>query len=197
MRKLLITIGLLVLQTWIYAQTIKLDVIFRGDKIGTTTVSRTKMADGIYYYELKSNSVAEFMLMKRATVTKYTSTYEHGKMTKSSCRYEVNGDVDSFGAATWDGSKYVIETEKGKSSYDKQVVNSVLTLFFEEPVNKSTLWSERASAMLPITKTNTHEYTFKNAVKGGSNNIYRYKDGKMYEVEMPTPAGPSYMRVVK
>lgn len=179
------------------SQTVKLDVIFKGDKIGTTTVTRTVGANGQVTIELKGESNASVLFVKRNIKTHYTSVYENGSLVKTNSTYEVNGDLDSYVKAVWDGSKYTVETERGKSTQSAKVVYSVLSLFFSEPVGKTEIWSERIGGMVPLKNLGSNRYVFKNAIKGGSDNIYKYKDGKLYEVEMSTPVGASYMRPTK
>lgn len=179
-----------------YSQSLKMDVIFRGDKVGWTHVSKTKQADGKIFYELKSESNASFMLMKRAIKTHLTSTYENGMLVSCVSKYEVNGKLDSYVNAKWDGTKYNIETDRGKFTQTTKVSYSVLMLYFLEPTKKAEVWSERIGAMLALVSLGNNQYQFKNAIKGGAENIYKFKNGQLYEVEMSTPVGASYMRVV-
>ncbi len=111
----------------IAAQSIKLDVIFKGDKIGTTTVTRTVGANGLVTLELKGESNASVLFVKRNIKTHYTSVYENGALIKTNSTYEVNGDMDSYVKAVWDGSKYSVETERGKTTQSAKVVYSVLS----------------------------------------------------------------------
>jgi hypothetical protein len=195
MKTKLIILSFFLSTTVLIGQTVELDVVFKGDKVGHTTVSRKNYGGGKMYYELNSETNVEMLFVKRAIKTNFTAYYENGFLTRCSSRYEVNGEVDSYMSAVWDGAKYVIESERGKSTYDKKVQNSVLTLFFAEPVGKSNLWSERIGEIIPLSSRKTGEYSFKNPVKNGSTNIYKYIKGKLYEVEMSTPVGPSFMRL--
>jgi len=175
------------------AQTVqKFDIFLFGDKVGTMTVSRKDYGNGTMYYELKSHSEAKIMFIKKVLDVEMTSTYENGKMVRCYSSYVVNDKVETFVSASWDGSKYNIESEKGKSTHAPQVVYSVLHLFYKEPSAQQHLWSERVGELLPIKHKGGGVYEFKNP--GGATNVYKYANGKVKEVEMQATFGTSYMR---
>ncbi len=175
------------------AQTVqKFDIFLFGDKVGTMTVSRKDYGNGTHYYELKSHSEAKVMFVKKVLDVEMNSTYENGKMVRCYSRYVVNDKTETFVSASWDGSKYNVENEKGKSTHATQVLYSVLHLFYKEPSAQQSLWSERVGQQLPIKHKGSGVYEFKNP--GGATNVYKYENGKVKEVEMQATFGTSYMR---
>lgn len=174
------------------AQTYRFDIFLFGDKVGAMTVTRKDYGNGTVYYDLKSHSEAKVMFIKKVLDVEMNSTYEKGKMIRCYSRYVVNEKTESFVSASWDGSKYNVETEKGASIHPTQVVYSVLHLFYNEPRAQQSLWSERIGTQLPIKHKGEGIYEFKNP--GAATNVYKYENGKVKEVEMQGTFGTSYMR---
>jgi len=174
------------------AQTQNFDIFLFDNKVGTMSVSRKDYGNGTIYYELKSHSEAKVMFIKKILDVEMTSTYEKGKMVRCYSRYTVNGKTETYVSASWDGTRYNVETEKGTSTHAKEVAYSVLHLFYKEPSAQQSLWSERVGQQLPILHKGNGVYEFKNP--GAATNIYKYENGKVKEVEMKATFGTSYMR---
>ena len=175
------------------AQVRVYDVELFGKKIGTSTVERIDKGDGNVEYRLNSASEYSNFLVSRSSLMQFDVVYRQGKMVSSYCKNVKNG-VTEITTVLWDGMKYVIKKGEENMHLDGLLDFSAIQLYFTEPVGRTIIFSERLGANCNFTEEAAGEYLCE--LGNGIDNIYRYRNGVLYELEMSKGASV-YMRLVQ
>ena len=175
------------------AQTRKYEVVLSGDKIGDLTVTRT-VKGAFTTYKLESKSEAKVLFTTKKNYVLMDVTYKDGKLLSSYCKNEVNDEVDNYASINWDGSKYTVTNEKGKTTYPTAVTYSVISLYYDEPKGITNLFTERIGAAYPLKDLGSGRYEYK--IPNGDKNVYVYKNGELVETERKTIIGTVYVKLV-
>ncbi len=179
--KPLVFIFFLLLQTTLSAQTISFDVYMFGDKIGTMSISRTVHADGSEVYVMHTKSKAKVLWIERSNETRYDVVYKDGKLVSSNVKEVEDGKVKRWVQVKWDGAKYNVEGYKGKRSFTQVPSMSVVTIFFREPAAVGSIYYEAEGEFNTLKSPEAHTWQFKGS--DGQTNIYKFKNGKITDVE--------------
>ena len=184
---------LIVFSLALQAQKHLYDVELFGKKIGSTTVERIDKGNGEIEIKLSSNTEVNILFSHKTSVMNMDVVYKNGQLISSYVK-NVKDDVTEVANVLWDGAKYVIK--KGEETFTlKQVVDfSSSVLYFIEPVGRPLIFSERLGRFCSFKTLSAGVYECK--LDNGVDNIYRYKNGVMYELEMSKGASV-FMRLVK
>jgi hypothetical protein len=175
------------------AQKRSFDIVLLGNVIGETVVVKTEDGIGNYNYKLKSNSRAKILFTERSSDMEFDVKYLSGKLYTSLCRVFTNGTLAITEIAK-DAQGYLIKKEAEVLRIAQPITFSSMELYFSEPISQKQVFSERMGVFAAFTKTAPGEYMNKiNDVT----NIYRYRDGALYEVEIRKPLGSVYLRAKK
>lgn len=172
---------LLFLQFSLSAQTISFDVFMFGDKIGTMNITRTLQADGGEHYVMETISRAKVLWIDRSNHTRYEVLYKNNALQWSNMKEVEDGKVKRWANAKWDGTKYNVESSKGKRSFSKVPTLSIVTMFFKEPPVGGTVFYEAEAEFNTLKSPEPGTYQFKGS--DGQLNIYKFKNGKISDVE--------------
>ena len=119
--------------------------------------------------------------------------YKNGQMISSYVK-NVKDDVTEVASVLWDGAKYVIKRGE-ETLVMKQVVDfSNILLYYVEPKGRLSIFSERLGRSWGFTSLGNGVYECK--LDNGVNNVYRYKNGLLVELEMSKGASV-FMKLVK
>ena len=100
----------------------------------------------------------------------------------SSFQKEIENDkVKRFNRVTFNGTKYVVDGYKGKSTFVEAPVFSVAPLYFKKPNNVTRSFYEAEAEFCDLKKVDENTWEFKGS--DGSRNVYHYKDGKAMSME--------------
>lgn len=174
-------VSLLFIAMGVSAQTISFDVYMFGDKIGTMNISRAVQADGTEHYVMQTKSRAKVLWIDRSNETRYDVVYKEGKLLSSNVKEVEDGKVKRWVNVKWDGTKYNVEGYKGKRSFTQVPTMSVVTMFFKEPTAVASIYYEAEGEFDALKNPEEHTWQFKGS--DGQLNIYKYKNGKISEVE--------------
>lgn len=163
------------------AQKRNYDVELFGKKIGSTTVERIDKGGGVVQFKLYSNSEANILFTKKTSTMVFDITYKDGKLLSSYCK-NVKDGVTEIVTLTWEGTRYVIKKGEEVLQLNHMVDFSAIQLYFTEPIGKARIFSERLGQFCNFIKVAEGVYECKLA--SGVTNIYRYKNGQLYEMEM-------------
>ena len=169
------------------------DVELFGKKIGTTIVERIDKGNGEVEYKLNSNSEVNILFTKKTSSVITDVTYKNGQMISSYVK-NVKDDVTEIVTIIWDGAKYIIKKGQETLQMKKTVDFSNMMLYFIEPKGRLTIFSERLARFWDFTPKGDGVYECK--LDTGVDNIYRYKNGLLVEIEMSKGASV-FMRLVK
>ena len=174
------------------AQKLTFDIYLFGNIIGQTVVERVIKNDSIAQYTLNSNSEAHVLLTTRITTLNYDITYKRGHLFTSYSKHTRNDELH-ITSVQWQGGKYVITSDKVVSNLAQIIDCSTVKLFFAEPCSPTSVFSERLGENRALKKT--ADGVYQADMKEGITYIYRYKNGKLVELEMKNGIlGSSYIR---
>lgn len=191
--KHILTYALLLLINYCFAQKRNYDVILFGKKIGSTTVERIDKGNGIVNYKLTSSSEVEILFSKKTSYMNSDVFFKDGKLYSSYVK-NIKDGVTEITNVLWEATKYIIKKGSEVLHLDKQLDYSSINLYFSEPVGRTSIFSERLGVFTTFKKTAEGVYECK--LDNGVNNIYRYRNGELYELEISKGASV-FMRLVK
>jgi hypothetical protein len=183
----------LLLTLSISAQKHFYDVELLGKKIGNTVIERIDKGKGEVQYKLNSNSEVNILFTHKTSSMVFDVTYKDGVLFSSYCK-NVKDGITEVVTMVWEGTRYVIKKGEEVLQVNQPLDFSAIQLYFLEPTEKRRIFSERLAEFCNFTKTAAGEYECK--LSTGVNNIYRYKNGALYELEMSKGASV-FMRLVK
>jgi hypothetical protein len=183
----------LLLTLFISAQKHFYDVELLGKKIGNTVVERIDKGKGEVQYKLNSNSEVNILFTHKTSSMIFDVTYKDGVLFSSYCK-NVKDGITEVVTMVWEGTRYVIKKGEEVLQVTQPLDFSAIQLYFLEPKERRRIFSERLAEFCNFTKIAGGEYECK--LSTGVNNIYRYKNGILYELEMSKGASV-FMRLVK
>lgn len=161
-----------------------------GKAIGETVIVKKTDEKGNVSYRLKSSSSVNMLFQERSTQMEFDVKYTNGTLHSSFCKVINNGEPATT-EVTKMGNHYQVKRADTLSIIKEPIVFSSMELYFSEPVKHNRVFSERMGEFASFVKTGPAEYT--NKVRDVTN-TYRYKNGKLYEVEIRKPLGSVYLR---
>jgi hypothetical protein len=123
--------------------------------------------------------VSQFKIKMLITVdVKYTlqSFYRNGELVSNSIKMYRNDELHSFAKTTKVGSQYKFIKDENESIYDKRISFSESLLYFNEPNQISTIYSEFDGIEKTIIESSTGHYKIKNPLNGNVSE-YFYEKG--------------------
>lgn len=176
----------------ISAQRNVYDIFLFGNKIGQTVVER-KQTGKTVQYTLTSKSEASVLFTKKTSEMNYKIVYEDGQLLSAYVK-NVKDGVTEISDILWQGTQYLIKKGAEILHLSQPINFSSVHLYFTEPIGRTNIFSERLGEYCRFTKTAEGVYECK--LPNGVSNIYRYKNGMLYELEMSKGASV-YLRLVK
>ncbi|MFM1876221.1 MAG: hypothetical protein RL266_1958 [Bacteroidota bacterium] len=157
------------------------DVSLDGRPIGTYLVSRTDI-DGASTFRVENNSAAG-LIRKAEHRSVLLSLFDENKLVSSELKTWVNEKLESSSELKWNGNQYVKNDGDRVEEIGQQMVTySSACVFFEEPVERTTLFYERYGKELEVEKVGDHKYEVK--LPNGSKEQYTYHNGEVVMVEI-------------
>lgn len=175
------------------AQTHTYNVELFGKKIGSTTIERIDKGNGNVQFKLNSSSEVNILLSKKTSQMVFDVNYQNGKLFSSYVK-NVKDGVTEVVTIAWNGTKYIIKKGEETLQFPTSVDFSSIQLYFTEPKGKTSIFSERLGQFCNFIKTAEGVYECKLA--NGVTNIYRYRNGVLYELEMSKGASV-FMKLVQ
>jgi len=173
-----------------HAQEHRFDVVLMNKKIGTTTIKKV-LENGGERYHLFSQSAAKVMFIKQESEILFDVFFKGGQLMNS--LYTIEKDSESIKTIVKKiADQYSVVSGEAKRSFAGPVQVSSIHLYFKEPVGVSKIFIERLGDFLPITQKTAGEYEY--ILPDGVKNIYRYRNGALYEVEIKKGPGSVYLR---
>ncbi|MFN8287819.1 MAG: DUF6134 family protein [Chitinophagales bacterium] len=169
------------------------DVVLFGNKIGQTVVERIDKGNGEVQYKLNSSSEVTILFNKKTSAMVFDVLYKDGKLMNSYVK-NVKDGVTEIINILWQETQYVIKKGVDTMKLAQAVNFSAIQLYFTEPVGMTRIFSERIGNYCSFKNTAPGVYECK--LDNGVNNIYKYRNGVLYELEMSKGASV-YMRLVR
>jgi hypothetical protein len=117
----------------VIAQTINYDAYLFGNKVGTTTVTKTKEKDGGIRYTLESHITAKVLWITRENYVHLDTRYsKDGKLIQSTYDETNNGKKNRWALVRLEGKVYQVESNNGKRSFTDAPSFSVGSFYFDK-----------------------------------------------------------------
>ena len=161
--------------------TFSYDVSLDGRSIGKYMVSRTDI-DGASTIRVENNMAAG-LIRKSEHRSVLLSLYDGKNLVSSELKTWVNEKLESTFELRWDGDQYVKQDGEQIVEIAQQLVSySSASVFFEEPLNRTSLFYEKYGTELNVETIGEHRYEVK--LPNGSKEQYTYQDGEVVMVEV-------------
>ncbi len=180
MRKFLLPV-LIMLSMVLSSQKRVYDIELFGKKIGATTIEKIDKGTGEIQYKLNSSSQVDILFTHKTSSMNFDIVYKDGKLLSSYCK-NVKDGVTEIVTIAWNGTKYVIKKGEEVLQLTSPIHVSAIQLYFNEPLDGTRIFSERMGVFCTLFKK--AEGIYESKTENGVTNIYRYKKGLLYELEM-------------
>lgn len=164
-----------------------------GKKIGQTIVERIDKGKGEIEFKLHSVSDVNIFFTHKSQNLVFDVVYRDGKLFSSYCK-NIKDDVTEVVTMTWEGTRYIIKKGEEVLQLAQLIDFSAVQLYYVEPKGRPRIFSERVGEFCNFIKKSEGVYECKMA--NGVTNIYRYKNGALYELEMSKGASV-FMKLVQ
>jgi len=115
-----------------------------------------------------------------------TAVFSNGILVQSSIYRKMNGSEKANKNQRAATDKYVIvDRKKSKEINIYPITQNMLSLYTNEPIKTSQVYSDNFEVMVPVEKIQDHKY--KVTLPDNSYNYYYYKDNTLNEVEVHHP----------
>lgn len=191
--KNLIGILLIISATAVNAQKLVYDIYLFGGKIGQSVIEKNIRNDSVTQYSLRSSSeVHVFFTVKKVSLV-YDIVYKFDYLLSSYSKSIRNEELH-ITTINRENDNYIMKRD-GVSYCIKPLVEcTTVKLFYNEPCDAQQVFSERLGEYRTIRKIAEGIYTAEMAE--GVTYYYRYKNGKLYELEMKKGMlGSVYLRI--
>ncbi len=176
-----------------FSQKIRMEVMMGDKKIGEINAEK-KINGKAVQYEMSSQVEATMMIVVK--VSNVTKSYWYDGMLTNSRATRVSNmpGQDLVTTTELRGAKYLVTSNKKESSQAYPVKLCVTCLYFQEPVQETSVFSEMQGVYLPVKDLGNHRYELTQPNK--KKDVYVYQNGKLKQVETVT-AGKNVVFVVK
>lgn len=149
-------------------------VRFHGEDIGWLKLEKSTIGNKL---NLQLTSEIKTKIIYPITVfSKETSTFENGKLVYSSSFRKTNGSTKLDKQTKLVGNSYEVTEDGEREQLSFPLIdNNLLSLYFEEPTNLKTVYCDKRSSFVNITKTSDGGYQMK--FSNGNSNCFYYKNG--------------------
>ena len=158
-----------------FSQTQNFTVHLGDDSIGFLTAKRLKKGDS-ETIRITSDTKFSILLLKQKMRTNSVSIFKRDslKVNKSESALNDNADVVT---TSHKGNEYLLSKDGKSSSLRDKISFTVSKLYFYEPKNVSSIYSERHLSFCTITPVKENMYRL--VLPNGNVNYYTYKAGKL------------------
>jgi hypothetical protein len=172
------------------AQEHQFDVMLMNKKIGTTVINKIIEAGG-ERYQLVSQSTAKVMFVKQSSDVFFDVFYKGGHLVSSLYKIAKEGE-DIETKVNKAAGHYQVKSSLGSRTFTGTVTTTSIQLYFKEPIGISQVFLERIGDFVYLSKKAPGEYEY--ILPDGVKNIFRYKNGKLVEVEIKKGPGSVFLR---
>jgi len=173
-------------------ETITFDVYLWGNKIGRMIVSREADGEGVIHYHLRSHTKAKVLWIKREGISEYDAWYSKGKLVRSSLREIENGIQKRFSTVTHSPTGYRIDNYRKKTTMSQLPDDDIMGFYFSAKPTTTQVFYQPEAEILPVKQEDANSWSFQSS--DGHTNIYRYKNGKIAELEFQLPLASVVMK---
>ncbi|MEO0470991.1 MAG: DUF6134 family protein [Bacteroidota bacterium] len=176
----------------LYSQTLVYDAWKGSNKIGGMVVSQ-KPSPGGMTYSSEANMTVRFLISIDLKFT-YEAVFVDGNLQSSETKNFRGGDLKDQSIGLREGEMYTTRLNgRNKKLHHPRIEETILTIYYHEPVNLRKVYSERWGDYLKIKPLGNHRYEL--YLANGDINVYTFKDGICTEIEINHSLGSVYFRL--
>ena len=171
---------LLILQLNLAANVRRLEysVYVSGNKVGMLDAVCTLSSDSVRIISLQTRLSFPF----RKVFSNIQARYHHNTLVYASSEKHINEELQEWITVSKQQERYRIESHNAEPRYFNSSISfSVGLLYHYEPQNKSSIFSERLGAYVPIKATGTSVYEMRQP--DGKTNVFTYRNGICTEMQ--------------
>ena len=163
------------------AQNLVYDGYKGDDHIGSMTVTRKKSGDNWIYTSDAKVSVS-FLLSFDLQFT-YKAVFANGKLVSSWIKNYRDGKLTDHSSGELMGPDFhIMHNGDKKVLYKANIDYCILKSYFEEPIGRKEIFSERWGEYIPAKEIEKGKYQVK--LPNGNTNYFTYKNGTCKELEL-------------
>ncbi len=157
---------------------------WKNDSIGYLKAEREQVQDSEYY---NINSITEFRVLFSFSLNyQYENEYRNGKLYSASANNSLNQKDRDQSSIIWQNNHYVLSVnDKTEKLKDQDIWFTVSKLYYYEPIEVNTIFSERFGKFLTLEKLEQGKYVL--TKPDGRKNIYYYDKGICRKVIVDNP----------
>lgn len=174
---------LLMVSAFTIAQSKKLTykILQGGSEVGFLTLAKKDSA-GLTMLNMESSAQKRIILLI-SIYEKQLSIFEKGILKYTSVYRKVNGSVKTNKSLQNNGNNYEVVSNGQKNKINvADIHHNQLSLYYEEPVNYHSVYSDQYEKLLAIEKTATGQYKIK--LPDGNTNYYTYTNGMLSSIKL-------------
>lgn len=159
--------------------------VYRDENKAIGVIKTMRIQDGNVTHIKANTNVSFRILIKVNLVYLFNTTFVNGFFSKSSTKNTTNGNVREYSKINWDGVKYQTEVNhKKRDIYLARSSYTTLSMYYEEPVSRTKVFSERYAKYCTLRALGEQVYEL--TLPNGNKNHYKYKNGKCTEITAHT-----------
>jgi hypothetical protein len=157
-------------------QTIVFNVVRNGKNIGSLKATKTVTDSKTYY---SSATIIKARIIKQISVNyKYDVTFNNKVLKQAKVNITVNDKSHAKTTTEWEDNSYqIVKNGKHEAIISNEISYSTIQLYFKEPKNISTCYSEQNGTLNTIIAMGNHVY--KKVNSKNNENLYYYKNGML------------------
>lgn len=155
------------------------DVVHNTKVIGNLKATRTIKDSKTYYH---SSTTIKTRIIKKIRVNyKYVVIFDAGLLEKSAVHITVNEKPHAETFTRWEETNYqIMKNDKEEKTIKDSISYATVQLYFKEPLDISTCYSEQDGSFNTIIAIGNHSY--KKINSKGKENIYYYETGILKKI---------------
>jgi len=167
----------------LHAEKLTYTVIHDNKPVGKINIERTVQHD-VTQYNFESDVVIK-MLLNIHVYDKMDVVFKGNQLIKSYLYRTLNGRVKVRNLAIWDGSQYKQSDKDDEVTTIHHLIHfTTASLYYNEPANLSSLYSEKFQKMIPVKPAGPKRYRLD--LPNGNKVFYSYANGRCSLVEAET-----------
>lgn len=160
----------------------KFTIYLFGDSIGSMTITRYFLPDGMERYIIKSASSAKILWVTRDNYSDYEFTYKNGRLLSTAYRETEGGKVTRWGNMKFDGTKYIVNNYRGNFSFTEVPQYSIVSIYFGNMRSARRLYYDTEAEFVKVEHPDDNTVEFKTS--DGHRNVYHYVKGELDHLEV-------------
>ena len=167
------------------AETLHYDVVKDNKKVGYFQIGRATATNNDVVIRSES-TVRVSMLFTIEVIDKMYAVFRNNLLHTATIYRTLNGNVRVNNLTQWQNGKYALSTkdEKNSGAFTQAIRFTTVSLYFDEPLNLTEVYSEKFQRMVNVKSIGIHKYQL--TLPDGNTAKYTYVNGQCSEVEAKT-----------